>query len=137
LATLSATRLTRVVVIHANHPAELDAAVAAAVGRLAGLPALVLNQAVLLRGVNDSADVLRDLSERLVEIGVVPYYLHLLDRVRGAAHFDLPEAEAQALHRELRDTLPGYAVPRLVREIPGEPSKTAVFELETGGRSAG
>jgi len=137
LATLAATRLTRVVVIHANHPAELDAAVAAAVGRLAGLPALVLNQAVLLRGVNDSAAVLRGLSERLVEIGVVPYYLHLLDRVRGAAHFDLPEAEAQALHRELRGTLPGYAVPRLVREIPGEPSKTAVFELETGGLAAG
>ena len=126
LAVLAAARPVRVIVIHANHPAELDDEVAAAVRRLAGLPAIVLNQAVLLAGVNDSADVLRALSERLVEIGVVPYYLHLLDRVRGAAHFAVAEADAVALHRELRDTLPGYAVPRLVREIPGEPAKTAI-----------
>jgi EF-P beta-lysylation protein EpmB len=124
VAALGCSRLGRVVVIHANHPAELDDAVAAAIGRLAGLPAVVLNQAVLLRGVNDSVDVLRMLSERLVEIGVVPYYLHLLDRVRGAAHFEVPEAEARSLHRTLQESLPGYAVPRLVREIPGEPSKT-------------
>jgi len=137
LATLAATRLVRVVVIHANHPAELDAGVEAAVRRLAGLPAVVLNQAVLLRGVNDSAATLRGLSERLVEIGVVPYYLHLLDRVRGAAHFDLPETEALALHGELRQTLPGYAVPRLVREIPGETAKTPVFDHETCGPPAG
>jgi len=126
LAVLAAARPARVIVIHANHPAELDDEVAAAVRRLAGLPAIVLNQAVLLAGVNDSAAVLRRLSERLVEIGVVPYYLHLLDRVRGAAHFAVPEADAVALHRELRETLPGYAVPRLVREIPGEPAKTPV-----------
>jgi len=124
VATLGRSRLTRVIVIHANHPAELDEAVAAAVARLARLPAVVLNQAVLLRGVNDSADVLRTLSERLVEIGVVPYYLHLLDRVRGAAHFEVPEAEARSIHRVLQQSLPGYAVPRLVREIPGMPSKT-------------
>ena len=124
VATLGRSRLTRVIVIHANHPAELDDAVAAAVGRLAGLPAVVLNQAVLLRGVNDSADVLRALSARLIEIGVVPYYLHLLDRVRGAAHFEVAEEEARRLHRALRESLPGYAVPRLVREVPGERSKT-------------
>lgn len=123
-ATLARSRLARVVVIHANHPAELDDAVAVAVRRLAALPALVLNQAVLLRGVNDSAAVLAALSERLVEIGVVPYYLHLLDRVRGAAHFEVADDEARRLHRLLRETLPGYAVPRLVREIPGERSKT-------------
>ena len=126
LAVLAESELARVIVIHANHPAELDSDVAAAVRRLAGLPAVVLNQAVLLRGVNDSAAVLRRLSERLIEIGVVPYYLHLLDRVRGAAHFDVAEAEAVAIHAELRKTLPGYAVPRLVRDIPGEPSKTPV-----------
>lgn len=126
LETLAATRLARTVVIHANHPAELDGDVAEAVRRLASLPAILLNQAVLLRDVNDSADVLAALSERLVEIGVVPYYLHLLDRVRGAAHFEVPEAEAQGLHRRLRDTLPGYAVPRLVREVPGERSKTPI-----------
>jgi KamA family protein len=123
-AALARSRLARVVVIHANHPAELDAAVAAAVQRLAGLPAVVLNQAVLLRGVNDSAAVLAALSERLVEIGVVPYYLHLLDRVRGTSHFEVSEEEARRLHRGLQETLPGYAVPRLVREIPGQPSKT-------------
>ncbi len=126
LETLAATRLARTVVIHANHPAELGGDVAEAVRRLASLPAILLNQAVLLRGVNDSADVLATLSERLVEIGVVPYYLHLLDRVRGASHFEVPEAEARGLHRRLRDTLPGYAVPRLVREVPGERSKTPI-----------
>jgi len=123
-AALAGSRLARVVVIHANHPAEIDDAVAAAVRRLAGLPAVVLNQAVLLRGVNDSHPVLATLSERLVEIGVVPYYLHVLDRVGGAAHFEVPEDEARRLHRGLRAALPGYAVPRLVREIPGERGKT-------------
>jgi L-lysine 2,3-aminomutase len=124
LAALGRSRLARVVVIHANHPAELDEAVAGAVRRLAGMPAVVLNQAVLLRGVNDSPAVLAALSERLVEIGVVPYYLHLLDRVRGAAHFEVSEEQACRLHRFLKETLPGYAVPRLVREIPGERAKT-------------
>ena len=120
---LQASRLARVVVLHANHPAELNESVAEAVQRIAATPAIVLNQAVLLAGVNDSAAVLRSLSERLVELGVVPYYLHLLDRVRGATHFDVPEPLALALHRELRESLPGYAVPRLVREVPGEPAK--------------
>ncbi len=120
---LAASRLSRVIVIHANHPAELDAAVAGAVQALAALPAIILNQAVLLAGVNDSAETLAALSERLVEIGVSPYYLHLLDRVTGAAHYDVPVERAEALHRRLRDMLPGYAVPRLAREVPGEPAK--------------
>ncbi|MFM8735319.1 MAG: EF-P beta-lysylation protein EpmB [Pirellulales bacterium] len=120
---LRASRLARVIVLHANHPAELDAEVAAAVRRLAAAGAVVLNQAVLLAGVNDSAATLRALSARLVELGVVPYYLHMLDRVAGAAHFDVPEPRALALHRDLRDSLPGYAVPRLAREVPGEPAK--------------
>ncbi len=93
------------------------------VRRLAGLPAVVLNQSVLLRGVNDSPAVLASLCERLVEIGVVPYWLHLLDRVRGAAQFEVSEAEARQRHLVLRETLPGHAVPRLVLEIPGERSK--------------
>jgi EF-P beta-lysylation protein EpmB len=121
--TLAASRLARVVVIHANHPAELDDDVAAAIRGLAAAPAVILNQAVLLAGVNDSATTLAALSERLVELGVIPYYLHLLDRVTGAAHFDVPQERAEALHRRLRDSLPGYAVPRLVREVPGEPAK--------------
>jgi EF-P beta-lysylation protein EpmB len=125
-AILAATRLATVVVIHANHAAELDASVAAAVSRLAGARAMLLNQAVLLAGVNDSVDVLARLSERLVEIGVVPYYLHLLDRVQGTAHFDVPEEKARQLHEGLRARLPGYAVPRLAREVPGEPAKVWV-----------
>ena len=121
--TLAATRLTCVVVVHANHPAELDESVAAALSRLANARALLLNQAVLLAGVNDSLAALRGLSERLVDLGVVPYYLHLLDRVRGTAHFDVSQEAAEGLHAQLRATLPGYAVPRLVREVPGEPAK--------------
>jgi len=113
-------------VIHANHPAELDATVAVAVRTLASASAMILNQAVLLAGVNDSAATLAALSERLVEMGVAPYYLHLLDRVRGASHFDVPESRAIDLHRRLRDSLPGYAVPRLVREVPGEPAKVRI-----------
>jgi len=123
IRVLGESRLTRVVVIHANHARELDDAVASAVRALASTPAMMLNQAVLLAGVNDSAAALAALSERLVEIGVAPYYLHLLDRVRGAAHFEVPESRAVELHRRLRDSLPGYAVPRLVREVPGEPAK--------------
>jgi EF-P beta-lysylation protein EpmB len=123
VATLAATRLACVVVVHANHPAELDDSVAAAMRRLAAAPAMLLNQAVLLAGVNDSFAALRGLSERLVEIGLAPYYLHLLDRVRGAGHFEVAEARALELHRQLRDALPGYAVPRLARELPGEPAK--------------
>jgi len=123
---LGGCRLTVVVVVHANHPAELDGTVAAALRRLAVAPAMLLNQAVLLAGVNDSADVLAALSERLVELGVVPYYLHLLDRVRGAAHFEVLEPRARQLHRRLRDTLPGFMVPKLVREVPGAPAKVWV-----------
>jgi EF-P beta-lysylation protein EpmB len=124
VALLGGASLTVVTVLHANHAAEIDADVAVALRRLADAGCLLLNQAVLLAGVNDSEPTLRDLSERLVDVGVLPYYLHLLDRVRGAAHFEVPAARALELHQALRDSLPGYAVPRLVREVPGEPSKT-------------
>ncbi len=137
LAALASARLGIVVVIHANHPAELDDEVAVAVKRLASLPAVMLNQSVLLAGVNDSVPVLRALSERLIDIGVVPYYLHLLDRVRGAAHFDVPGHVALELHQTLRETLPGYAVPRLVREVPGEASKTPVERGSNHGWGSG
>jgi L-lysine 2,3-aminomutase len=105
----------------------LDAAVADACAKLRETGATLLNQTVLLRGVNDSARVLSDLSEALFEAGVLPYYLNLLDPVAGAAHFDVPEAEALALMTELRAQLPGYLVPRLVREVPGAPSKMPVM----------
>ena len=121
---LTGTRLKPVMVLHANHAQELDRDVASACARLKNAGVALLNQSVLLSGVNDSLDALKGLSERLFEIGVLPYYLHLLDRVRGAAHFDVDESIAKSLSRELAGHLPGYLVPRLVREIPGKPAKT-------------
>lgn len=121
---LTDTRLTPVVVIHANHAQELDADVAAALQRLRDAGILLLNQAVLLRGVNDSVAALEALSLRLVDLGVLPYYLHQLDRVQGAAHFEVPEPRGRELIQSLRDRLPGYAVPRYVCERAGEPAKT-------------
>ena len=126
LAWLARGRLQKVIVVHANHARELDAAVQAALRRLAGAGATLLNQSVLLAGVNDSADALVDLSSRLFECGVLPYYLHMLDRVRGAAHFEVPEAQARALLRAAAARLPGYLLPRLVREEAGAASKTAL-----------
>ena len=120
---LSALPLQRVVVLHANHPNELDASVGAACARLREAGATLLNQSVLLRGVNDQAGTLLELSERLFALGVLPYYLHQLDRVRGAAHFEVPDARARELVGTLRARLPGYLVPRLVREVPGENAK--------------
>jgi KamA family protein len=120
---LAASRLTPIVVIHANHAQELDAAVAAAVDRLRRAGVMLLNQAVLLRGVNDSADSQCDLSLRLIEIGVTPYYLHQLDRVRGAAHFEAPVERGREIIAEMRRRLPGYAVPRYVQEQPGAEHK--------------
>ncbi|WP_226468080.1 EF-P beta-lysylation protein EpmB [Luteimonas panaciterrae] len=116
------------VVVHANHANEFDADVDAAMARLrdAGRAfggIALLNQAVLLRGVNDSIEALTALCERGYEAGVLPYYLHQLDRVQGAAHFEIPDSQALALHAELVSRLPGYLVPRLVREVAGDASK--------------
>ena len=115
-----------VVVIHANHAAEFDADVASALHRLRRAGATLLNQAVLLRGVNDDADALRKLSLVLSDHGVMPYYLHLLDRVAGAAHFEVDAHRGRALIRALRAQLPGYLVPRLAREDAGRSSKTVL-----------
>ncbi len=123
---LGASRLRIVVVVHANHPRDVDADVAAALLDLRAAGATVLNQSVLLRGINDDADVLAALSERLADAGALPYYLHALDRVRGAAHFEVPDDEARALVAAVRDRLPGYLVPRLVREVEGAASKIPV-----------
>lgn len=111
-------------VIHANHAQELDAEVADALARLTQAGARLYNQAVLLRGVNDDADALAALSEKLYELGVQPYYLHQLDRVAGVAHFEVSDATALALMDALRARLPGYLVPQLVREVAGATSKT-------------
>ena len=124
---LRGTRLVPIVVVHANHPAELDGPVIAALARLvdAGIP--VLNQAVLLRGVNDRVDTLAELCRRVVDARVIPYYLHQLDRVAGAAHFEVPPSRGVELMRQLRSRLPGYAVPRYVREIAGEAGKSILM----------
>ncbi|CAD7716116.1 L-lysine 2,3-aminomutase [Xanthomonas hydrangeae] len=110
-------------VIHANHANEFDTAVDAAMRAMREAGAQLLNQAVLLRGVNDSVDALAALSERSFAAGVLPYYLHQLDRVAGVAHFEVDDAHARALHTELATRLSGYLVPRLVREIPGDTGK--------------
>jgi EF-P beta-lysylation protein EpmB len=133
LEWLAGCRQTVVMVLHANHPNELDAEVAAALRRLSGIGVRLLNQAVLLRGVNDSVQALMELGECLFEQGVLPYYLHLLDRVRGAAHFEVPEQRALELYGDLSRHLAGYLVPRLVREIPGAPAKIG---LPAGQHSA-
>ncbi len=126
LELLAGIRLRPVLVIHANHPREIDASVCAALKRLAAAGVILLNQSVLLRGVNHVAATLAELSEALFVAQVMPYYLHLLDRVRGAAHFEVKEAEASVIMRMLRRQLPGYLVPRLVREQPGQPAKTLI-----------
>src|SRR5690348_14704408 len=119
----AALPLQKVVVLHANHANELDAGVDAACAHLREAGATVLNQSVLLRGVNDDADTLTDSSERLFAAGVLPYYLHQLDRVHGTAHFEVDDARALQLVEALRARLPGYLVPRLVREVGGDSSK--------------
>jgi len=123
---LTGSRLTPVMVIHANHAQELDNEVADAMAYLRQAGVMLLNQAVLLRGVNDSVDAQAELSERLIAIRVVPYYLHQLDRVQGAAHFEVPIDEGRKIAAALRARLPGYAVPRYVQEVAGELSKVII-----------
>ncbi|WP_243049776.1 EF-P beta-lysylation protein EpmB [Dyella sp. RRB7] len=115
--------LQKVVVLHANHANEFDPGVDAACARLRDAGATLLNQSVLLAGINDDAEILAALSERLFAAGVLPYYLHQLDRVQGAAHFEVDDTRALALLEALRQRLPGFLVPKLVREVGGEASK--------------
>ena len=126
LELLADTRLHTVMVVHCNHANEIDRSVQAALETVARTGTTLLNQSVLLKGINDSANRLEALSRALFGCGVLPYYLHLLDPVSGAAHFDVPASRGTELIAELRRRLPGYLVPRLVREEPGEPSKTAI-----------
>jgi len=119
----SVARLQRVVVLHANHPAEIDDGVRAACRRLRQAGVTLLNQTVLLAGVNDEAATLAALSDALFATGVLPYYLHLLDPVAGAAHFAVTEDRARRLYRDLLARCPGYLVPRLVREVEGAAAK--------------
>jgi EF-P beta-lysylation protein EpmB len=124
--TLAASPLQPVLVVHTNHARELGTACQRGLRRLRDAGATLLNQSVLLRGVNDDAHRLAQLSEALFECQVLPYYLHLLDRVSGAAHFDLDQTKAVRILDGLRKLLPGYLVPRLVREVAGEPYKIPI-----------
>lgn len=117
--TIATTALPVVMVLHSNHANEIDQSVMDAVSQLRVVCRSVLNQSVILKGINDSADVLIALSERLFEAGIDPYYLNVLDRVSGAHHFDVSDLEVAALHQALLNALPGYLVPKLVREVPG------------------
>ena len=130
---LARTRLQKVMVVHANHPREIDASVRLAFADIRDSGVTLLNQSVLLRGVNDDVATLAGLSETLFEAGVMPYYLHMLDRVQGAAHFEVDEAAAQALMARLAAQLPGYLVPRLVREMPGADAKIPLAFGAGGG----
>jgi KamA family protein len=128
LGRLLATQpMTTVVVVHANHPQEIDDDVDDALAKLAGSATALLNQSVLLRGVNDDAATLAQLSRTLFRSGALPYYLHMPDRVTGTAHFAVADSHAIEIVDELRSMLPGYLVPRLMREIPGRLSKTPLI----------
>ncbi|WP_276739515.1 EF-P beta-lysylation protein EpmB [Pantoea septica] len=121
---LAETRLQVLMVTHINHAQEIDASLAAAMQQLKRAGVTLLNQSVLLRGVNNDAQALADLSNALFDAGILPYYLHVLDKVQGAAHFYVSDEEARALVRTLLTQVSGYMVPKLAREIGGEPSKT-------------
>lgn len=127
LALFTGRKFKVVLVVHSNHASELDDFTCSQLLRAAQQGIILFNQAVLLKGVNDNVDSLTQLSHRLFSANVIPYYLHVLDKVKGAQHFDLPSTIVDALYQQLLASLPGYLVPKLVREIAGEPNKTPLY----------
>lgn len=127
ISLLKNSRLHIILVVHSNHASEIDEYTAKQLQRLTENRVTVLNQAVLLKGVNDSVEQLAALSYRLLDARVMPYYLHVLDKVKGAHHFDLPTTSIDQIYTELLARLPGYLVPKLVREIAGEKNKTPLY----------
>lgn len=123
ISLLSSTRLATSLVIHVNHPREISSQLAEKMWSLKTSGITLLNQSVLLKGINDHPEVLQELSESLYAIGVLPYYIHLLDKVAGASHFLVDDEVALALQGQLRERLPGYLLPRFVREISGAGNK--------------
>lgn len=121
---LTQTRLQKILVTHVNHANEIDADFAHAMAKLKDCDVVLLNQSVLLKNVNDDAQILKTLSDRLFSVGILPYYLHLLDKVEGSTHFYLDDAKALKIYKELQRISSGYLVPKLAREIGGEPNKT-------------
>ncbi len=121
-------KLDLIMVIHANHPQEINDEVTLALKKLQKTKMTLLNQSVLLKSINDDIHTLTLLSEKLFSAGVLPYYLHVLDKIQGAAHFDLDLAQAKKLYRMLSEQLPGYLLPRLVCEEPGKGAKTLLID---------
>ena len=124
LAWVQTSRAAIFFVLHVNHPQEIDSNFAEAMRQLRASGATLLNQTVLLRGINDSPAVQLDLCRQLANMQVLPYYIHHLDRVAGALHFESSVETGHAIIEHLRNNLPGYAVPKFVREVAGQPSKT-------------
>lgn len=127
LEAFSASHLPVILVLHANHPREVDGRLGTALAPFRKAGVTLLNQSVLLAGVNDDAGILAGLSEALFAAGVLPYYLHVPDRVAGAAHFDRGDEAATTIYRELTALLPGFLLPRLAREVPGEAAKRLIL----------
>ena len=124
---LSNTRLKPTFVLHINHANEIDTPLSQGVNRLKQAGIMVLNQSVLLKGINDTSDQLINLSEKLFDAGIMPYYLHMLDPVQGASHFDVPEDRAVEIFSQIQAKLPGFLVPKLVQERAGETSKSLIL----------
>lgn len=130
---LSQIEMDKIIVVHANHPNEINHDVKNALLKLRDAGIALLNQSVLLKDINDDVETLKELSEKLFSSGVLPYYLHVLDKVQGAAHFDMSIEKAFALHAELSQCLSGYLVPKLVCEEPGALSKTLLSTVSYTG----
>lgn len=126
LNALGSARAKVVVVLHINHAQEIDDEVQVACHKLAANSIMLLNQSVLLKGINNDAQTLAELSKRLFQMNVLPYYLHQLDKVAGAQHFEVPESDAKRILHDLMAKLPGYLVPKYVREVPGDAFKTPI-----------
>lgn len=126
IKTLQRSNKKIVLVVHVNHPNEIDQKFNIAIKKLTQNHITLLNQSVLLKDVNDSAETLCHLSHKLFNAGILPYYLHLMDKVQGTAHFDLPEQKAIQIMHKMHAELPGYLVPKLVRETSGQASKTTI-----------
>ena len=126
LETFTKHRLKPIFVVHCNHPNELDRDVGESLLKIRAANVTVLNQTVLLKGINNNSDTLATLSKQLFNHGVMPYYLHLLDKVTGVAHFNVTETEAKQLFQHLLSTLPGYLVPKMVKEVAGQASKLPI-----------
>lgn len=125
---LASSHLQIIMVLHINHAQEIGPDNQARIEKLRNKKIILLNQSVLLKGINDNVETLKQLSETLIENHIIPYYLHLLDRVQGSAHFEVSDEEATQIHQQLRTVLSGYMLPQLVREIAGEKSKLPIYE---------